>query len=229
MGTKCIVKTYDAVGGPSTSGTDQNGNAFGPTDTGSYVFAGAWPHGNSKLYKAWSTIPWGTPIREESNGSVSVKMNGKWQPLSKFSTVSPASLKSRYLSLYGKNEIPKKWVFNDFGHVTAFVFKDVNNNGVRDKNEPIHDEFIHTTPDDEASTAKGIAFTLKNSHGCVHVKPKDIDEMIAKGYIKKSNVFVVHAYTESTPLGMQCSESAKAPFEVHFYPGIEKIYIFGEL
>lgn len=231
MGTKCVVKEYDAVGGPATSSKDRQGNEQGPTENGTYVVAGAWPHQGSALYKDWSTIPWGAPLREEPDGSISVKMKGKWQPTSKFSRVSRADIIDEYFRLYGKNEVPKKWVFNDFGHVAVFMFKDTNGNLKIDKKlgEKIHPEFMHTTPPDEATEARGGTAILTESHGCIHVKPSDIDEMLAKGYIKPKRTLVVHSYSETFPLGLMCSESGKEPFEVHFYPGLKKIYVLGEM
>jgi len=220
--------TYDAVGGPALEHTGADGYSAGPTDEGSYIMAGAWKQSKSKLYPAWSTLAWGTPLRENTDGSISVYVDGKWQPLFNFTKVTRDEIKEMYYQLYGKSEIPKTWVFNDFGHLTTYYFKDKNNNKKLDKGERIESELIHTTPPDEANTALGIKVELSESHGCVHVKPRDIDEMVARGYIAKGNAFVVHSYSEKTPTDIPCAD-AKAPFEVHFFPGPKKIYVFGEI
>ncbi len=54
--------------------------------------------------------------------------------------------------------------------------------------------YIHTTPDDEAATAAGRAFDLDQSHGCVHVRPLDRDEMIDSGALKAGFEVEVEAY-----------------------------------
>lgn len=81
---------------------------------------------------------------------------------------------------------------------------------------------FHTTSDDEAATAAaGIPVTLSQSHGCIHLKPKDIDDMIAKGYFKGGNKVVVHAYSEKIPSWVD-DATASAPFELHFFRMPEK-------
>lgn len=62
-------------------------------------------------------------------------------------------------------------VFNGFGHLTVYLYRDRNNNGRMDANDGIHGEFVHATPDNEAQEALGDDVELLESHGCVHVKP----------------------------------------------------------
>jgi L,D-transpeptidase-like protein len=59
--------------------------------------------------------------------------------------------------------------------------------------------YLHTTPDDEENTAKGLPVQLLNSHGCVHVRPADRDKMEYKKYLKKGTVVIVHKYGEVGP------------------------------
>jgi hypothetical protein len=112
--------------------------------------------------------------------------------------------------------------------MTCYFYKDINGNGRLDKDERIHTEYFHTTPEDEAATAAGkpVDVTTTTSHGCIHLKPKDIDEMIAKGYFKSGNTVVVHKYTEKIP-GWLDDTSAGVPFEVHFFPGANKVVVTG--
>ncbi len=127
--------------------------------------------------------------------------------------------------LYGVEAIPKTWVFNDFGHMTCYLYRDLNKNSRRDTNEPIHGEFIHTTPIDEASVRRGLAVQLVQSHGCVHVKPNDIDTMIRRGFMAKNNVVVVHRYYEvGIPFGRP-THGFHAPFELHFLPGAHRLCV----
>lgn len=128
-------------------------------------------------------------------------------------------------NLYNKYIVPDKWLFNDFGHQTCYFFKDVNKKFRLDKKEHIHSEFIHTTPTNEAETAKGEHVLLEYSHGCIHIKPKDIDDMIAKNYLKKGNLLIVHSYDRAAPIDPV--QSGRNPFEVHFYPRASQILIFG--
>jgi hypothetical protein len=60
--------------------------------------------------------------------------------------LTKAEIEECHHQLYRTRVLPSTWVFNDFGHVTCFLYKDLNRNRHRDPNEPIHGEFLHTTP-----------------------------------------------------------------------------------
>ena len=70
----------------------------------------------------------------------------------------------------------KVWLKNDFG-VWSWRLHDL---GSTHRNS----YFIHTTPDNEVADAAGQAFFLGQSHGCIHVRPKDRDEMMKRGYLR---------------------------------------------
>ena len=55
---------------------------------------------------------------------------------------------------------------------------------------------FHTTPQNEAehSTAKTVSLTP--SHGCIHLKPLDIDIIFGLGEFKPQTLFIVHKYNE---------------------------------
>ncbi len=221
------VATFDAVGGPSKLQKASDGYFAGPTDAGTYCMSHYGKH-SSPSYPDWSKIRWGSEIKEEG-GEIKVKHDGKWQPLQKVSPrMTKEDLKQRNLELYGKYELPKSWLFNDFGHVTCYFFKDKNGNRKLDSDfgEKIHKEYFHTTPDDEAATAAGKPVTLAQSHGCIHLKPNDIDEMIKKGYFDAGNLVVVHAYSEKVPL-WEDNATGTAPFELHFFPGAKQVIVTG--
>ncbi len=40
---------------------------------------------------------------------------------------------------------------------------------------------------------------LENSHGCIHIHPKDRDDMMKKGYLKQGAYFEVKGYGEKGP------------------------------
>ena len=58
------------------------------------------------------------------------------------------------------------------------------------------------------------------------MKPKDIDDMTAKGYMKRGNLVVIHGYGDRAP-PFKRSVPVTGPCEVHFFPGAKKILIKG--
>jgi hypothetical protein len=201
-----------------------DGFEAGPTDAGEYRIAYVGKH-KSARYPAWSSVRWGAPLRKE-RGVLQVQVDGTWQNLSKFTTVTEADVVEQYERLYGVRRLPNAWVFNDFGHLTVYMYKDLDSDGKFDKGtEKIHGEFMHTTPIDEARTALGRPVVLSESHGCLHIKPDDIDDMVRKGYLRKNNRVAVHGYHERVirfTFGM-----GKPPYELHVYPGIKTMCIVG--
>ena len=223
------VAEFDAVGGPSKLVKAADGYYAGPTDAGVYRISHCGRH-SSPSYPDWSRVRWGSEIKEQ-DGEIWVMHDSKWQPLKKLSPrMTKEILIERNGMLYGKFEMPKKWLFNDFGHITCYFFKDINGNRKLDKNlgEEIHTEYFHTTPDDEALTAAGQNVVLTGtSHGCIHLKPNDIDEMIRKGYFKSGNMVAIYRYNVKIPATWTRDATAIAPFEVHFFPGEKKVIVTG--
>jgi hypothetical protein len=226
-----LVAQYDAEGGPREKGTDSAGNKFGPTPSGNFVIAYCHKHHDSTLYPAWSTLAWGTPLRE-NGGDVEYQENGKWKSLTELwnkknvgkgsiytHSDTVAEVKRRHDELYASASIPKTWVFNDFGHMTCYYFDDVKGDGAFDpKTERVRSTYLHTTPDDEATAArypKG-TIVLHKSHGCIHLAPKDIDEMVAHKYLKRGNHIIVHTYLDAPP--KMTIEKGDPPYQLHFYP-----------
>lgn len=226
MPDRVIVMRVEAVGGPAASSEDSQGFEQGPTNAGTYAIAYCGQH-SSRRYPAWSSVPWGSQLRKELTGTLSVMVEGRWRPLSDFTTVTETDIIAYNYQLYGDAKLPATWIFNDFGHVTCYYFKDLNDDGkLNPSRESIEGEFIHTTPVDEAMAARGQPVILTESHGCIHVKPADIDSMIAKDYLKKGNPMVVHGYTDPLP-AYPTDANGKPPFEVHFYPGSKTMLILG--
>jgi hypothetical protein len=224
---RVIVDRYLGAGGPAEVRTGLDGFEAGPTDAGTFVIASTGQHSSAR-YPTWSKIRWGSPLRVAPDGHVEVLHEGQWRRLDSFPNApSVDDLKQRYLELYGEEEVPKTWVFNDFGHLTVYYFKDLNRNRRLDGREAIHGEFIHSTPDNEAQEAQGRSPELAESHGCIHALPSNLDEMKRKGYLERGNTLVVHAYSEEAPLDTPI-EPGKPPFEVHFYPGAQHFVIFGQ-
>lgn len=225
MTSKVLVSSYAAYGGPEFSFVASDGHEAGPTDEGEYRVAYCGRH-SSKRYPTWSKIPWGAQLRDDG-GTIMVQYEGKWRRLTDVVALTKAEIEEYHYQLYRTRVVPSTWVFNDFGHVTCFLYKDLNRNRRRDPNEPIHGEFIHTTPVNEAQTDPKLhqPVMLETSHGCIHLKPVDIDEMIRRGYMRKNALVVVHRYADRRlvmPQGI-----GHAPFEIHFFPGMKQILVLG--
>ncbi len=222
-----VAEEFSAVGGPGKVSMGGDGFVRGPTDPGTYVVAYCGRH-TSRRYPDWSGIPWGTPLKEDK-GELWVEMKkGVWEKLSAYSRVSRADVEDQYALLYGTKKVPPTWVFNDFGHKTCFLFKDHNGNRKMDGKERIHGEFLHTTPPDEANTALGLRVSLDESHGCVHLKPVDIDVMDANGYLRRGNRVMIHKYSELTHKFPKAKGAVTKPYEVHFFPGLRRFVVLGQ-
>lgn len=60
-------------------------------------------------------------------------------------------------------------------------------------------EMIHTTPDDEGTTAAGQPVHLEPSHGCIHIKPAERTRFLNVGAFTSGNLLVVHSPGEIVP------------------------------
>ncbi len=229
------IRETDAVGGPGKSVKGGDGFMMTPTQSGRFVIQVIEKHVSQGRYSYWSGVPWGTEMRLIKNVT-EVKTGNTWKPLT---SVNPAwgnfknsqdglsdYIRNRFHQLGYSGTFPDKWVFNDFGHIAVKYFKDLNNNGRMDGREAIMGDFIHTTPGDEYLTSINQTPVLHGSHGCIHVKPKDIDTLIYLGYVKRGNIIEVHDYTEQYIPSVLMRQHARPGYEVHFFPGIEKIVIY---
>ena len=90
-------------------------------------------------------------------------------------------------------------MFNDFGPWAVRYYRDPNRNRQLDRGEHLMGEMIHTTPDTEAETDRGLPVQLSPSHGCVHLKPIDRNRFLGIGAFETGNLVVVHGPTEVVP------------------------------
>jgi hypothetical protein len=224
MARKVVVQVYDAYGGPEVAKIAPDGFEAGPTDPGEYRVAYCSRHASTR-YPTWSKIPWGAPLKDEK-GVVWVKYQGTWQPLSTVATVTRTDVVKYHQELYGVAKVPASWVFNDFGHATCFLYRDENRNRRRDPKEKIHSEFLHTTPVAEAVEALGGTSTLVESHGCVHLKPGQMDDMIRRGFLRKNVKVIFHRYSDRKVIFPK-SGSGIGPFVLHFFPSMLQILVIG--
>ncbi|MBO9572295.1 MAG: L,D-transpeptidase [Chitinophagaceae bacterium] len=244
MGNKLTkILEIDAHGGPAAPTMGGDNHMKTPTTAGRYIIHTIEKHVSYGKYAYWSGVAWGTPLRFV-NGITEVKLNGIWQKLSSVNSswgaykdkeaVLTQTINNEYQSYkaYYKNANLDRWVFNDFGHVSVKYFKDRNHDRKLNGKEFVMGDFLHATPGDEAisyfndhSTQK-INRALSESHGCVHLRPADIDTLIEKEYLKRGNTIEIHPYTERTvPLLLQRND-AKPFFEFHVFPGINKAVVY---
>lgn len=225
MTNKVTIEVYDAVGGPETSRLGPDGFEQGPTDPGEYRVAYCGRH-ISQRYPDWSTIPWGAPLKDEG-GQLYVLYQGQWQRVFDVVGKTRDDVLDYYEGLYGVRAMPRQWVFNDFGHVTCYFFKDLNKNKKFDQGrETLHAEFFHTTPVDEALATLNKTVDLQPSHGCIHLKPPDITSMIKRGFMRPGTLVVVHPYFDRKVIFPRRG-SARGPYELHFFPAMKKLLILG--
>jgi hypothetical protein len=95
--------------------------------------------------------------------------------------------------------VPDIWVFNDFGAEAVRYFRDKNADRKLDAGEVVSGEMIHTTPENEAQTAKGEPVTFEPSHGCIHVSPGDRARLRAARAFDRGTTLVIHTYAEDPP------------------------------
>jgi hypothetical protein len=222
---KVLAAHYEARGGPPTPTMGFDGFMMTPTPAGRYRVAYCARHSSQRRYRTWSLFRWGSEVKEEG-GKVLVMHNGKWTDVATCGLDREAIAQYAW-DLYRVRKIPKKWVFNDFGHMTCYLYRDVNNNARQDAKEPTMSEMLHADPVGEAAAKLGDPVRLDASHGCVHLKPADIDDMISRKFMKKDNPVIVHQYTEMRISNGKPSVGHRAPYELHFYPGLQLMCVIG--
>jgi hypothetical protein len=240
---------YDAVGGPQKPEMGKDGNMQTPTRAGRFVINTIAKHVSYGKYAFTSGVEWGTPIRVE-NKKIQIQKNGVWTNLTSLTAFKKykgnesdiiEKLKGLYeelkasfdkhpnvLSDAEKNStLPNSWIFNDFGHVSIKYFKDLNNDFILNGNETLLGDFIHTTPTDEFLFDHHFKGSLVESHGCVHVRPSDINTFINNGYTKIGSVIEVKSYLEIGPIPIAFESAIGRPdYEMHFYPGLKKLTVY---
>lgn len=85
--------------------------------------------------------------------------------------------------------------FNDFGSMGIKFFKDINGNKRFDPQiEHIVPTYIHSTPGDEWDRINNQdkARALGYSHGCIHMYPSDIDEILANYVVRRVTTVTIH-------------------------------------
>lgn len=195
-------------------GWDDGGMRPRETTPGRYLIYSRGPYVTHTW--PWSRIPWGTPLRVDRTATVPVVMyatgmvHPAWRPVrDQIPHITTAQIVREYGKLFGDSgvcdldadRIPDRWVFNDFGPWAVRYYRDDNHDGRLDGKETLSGEMIHTTPEDEAETARGVRVRLGASHGCIHVSPRGRQKLLAVGAFEPGTPLIIHPYTDSLPAG----------------------------
>lgn len=197
-----VLDVYGMVGGNAVGKDDPNNPHidFSPSPKGSYDLVEVSPHASNAWQ--WSYVPYGSPLREVGGQVQYQDTSGTWQwatgPSSVFAGRNPAPLvRANYLDKEGK--LLTSWTLNDFGHLRGRL-KSVASGQLQGHmihpssfNEGTSAYFTDTDRLRDPATALSV---LRHSHGCEHIHPKDMDEIVSKGYLAPGTRFVVHGYDE---------------------------------
>ena len=184
---RSIVACYRARGGPPTPLQDDAQHVADPTKPGAYKLGPAHAHVTRNWY--FSQIPWGAEIRR-SDGGYQYRWPGRsgwaWATRNASSTLKEPLEDADFEGLpevTRDGETFLTWNKNDFGPIAWNLVPS--------------DLYVHTTPDTEAGTRPpGAARSLTCSHGCVHIDPRERDEMMTRGYLGRDIAFVVRRWDE---------------------------------
>jgi hypothetical protein len=210
---------YEGWGGPRLTTASPNMNK-GPTDPGHYVISVIAPYKT----KTWplSQIAWGTPLQDKGDDVWYQASSKKWRSVYKDFNITRdqiIELMQERLDVFRQEaraagmsdadqtakappvKVPDTWIFNDFGARAYRYTLDQNQDGQPDKDKHGNvllpqGDMIHTTPTNELESGKGLPVYLVESHGCVHVMPKDRDAMERNQALKVGTRFIVHTYDE---------------------------------
>ena len=197
-----LLEVYGMVGGNAVGRDDPNNPHidFSPSPKGAYDVVEVSPH-TSNAWQ-WSYVPYGSPLREVGGQVQFQDTSGTWQwatgPQSVFAGRNPAPLvRANYLDKEGK--LLTSWTMNDFGHLRGRL-KSVATGTLQGHmihpssfNEGTDAYFADTDRLRDPAVALSV---LHHSHGCEHIHPRDMDEIVAKGYLAPGTRFVVHGYDE---------------------------------
>ena len=173
-----LIAKMDCRGGPPIKLKDGSHSAD-PSRAGTYKLGKGGPYRtNSWLF---SQIRWGAQIREHG-GEIQFEDPGssKW----KYATGPNCELADEMprTAFYEGGSLVSEWKKNDFGAVAWRV-------------EGSPGLFVHTTPTSEQTTELGNDPILAHSHGCLHVKPAERDQLMKAGYLQQGVKLTIKHYT----------------------------------
>lgn len=217
-----LVAQIEACAGPppGNESSGPGGHSAGATPYGNYVLGYLEHH--STINWPMSAVPWSAKLRVTTAKEIEFSKDGgkTWLPATglngattkasilfaertEASTAQVEHRAPRPLSAAVKAEKNAACRRIFYNGPTLKPFYDLNDFGEWSwnltQNAGRTQYYLHTTPDDEHATTAGQAFSLTNSHGCVHVKPADRNAWKAKGYFKAGNPFFVAHYGNKGP------------------------------
>ena len=173
---------------------------YSETPAGRYRVVEISPHASGSWPRSY--VPYGSELRLLEDEVQFRAGDGVWRyatgPKSEFIHRDPPPMTcAGYLSPDGT--LPRTYTGNDFGHLRVYL-RDLATGRLQT-------HMVHPIPeleqnskywqDTEALTSSAVALaTLRYSHGCEHIHPRDLDEMISKGYVMPGVLFVVHSYDD---------------------------------
>lgn len=199
-----------AAGGPPKAFKlgEQGGHSYEPTPAGKYTL-GPQQHVTTKSW-AYSVIPWGAALRLNDGEAEWQDASGKWR----IATGPKGEVtKARWEFVQRSKGVTKS--FNDIveevrdnfltpgrGLLLRSTYK-LNDFGKWGWNLRLNGHptayYIHTTDANEREEESGDPIDLKNSHGCIHIAPKDRDFLITQGVLVAGASFEVRRYDEKGP------------------------------
>jgi hypothetical protein len=207
-----LAAQYPACGGPAGAPhPDRGGHTASETPAGSYVLGAAQHH----VSGSWplSAIPFGAQLRKRSDGDTEWSVDGiTWRPatgpegtLTLAGIVFRARSERRWLTDSERQEVVAQYRWLMSGNPDPTYRQNDFGEWAWNLNQPLGrwtSYFVHTTPEDEAATAGGGPISLANSHGCVHIRPVDRDQMMQRGWLACGVPFTVENYGKVGPVGL---------------------------
>jgi len=208
-----LGERYEAVGGPKAERSESNtggGHSSEETPAGDYVL-GPRHHHTSKNWPM-SIIPYGAQLRLSARSEVEYLDNdGRWKtatgPAGTWTQATKnyhskdgfkAEVTAQDLATFNQMafESPGKlrpiWYGNDFG-LWAWNLRTAKGGGHTGY-------YVHPVPADDIWFSRGVVLALVGqSHGCIHLHPKDREEMMLRGYLRPGVSFKVMSYKASGP------------------------------
>lgn len=202
-----VLDVYGMVAGEEGANRPSASNPhvqYSETPAGRYSVVEISPHASGSWPRSY--VPYGAELRLMDDEVQYRAGDGVWRfatgPKSEFVRRDPPPMtRAGYLSPDGS--LPRTYTGNDFGHLRVYL-RDLATGRLQT-------HMVHPIPDLEqnakywedtralTSPAAALA-TLRYSHGCEHIHPRDLDEMIAKGYVAPGVLFVVHSYDDEPVL-----------------------------
>lgn len=191
-----IVARYRARGGPPSPLEHGDHHIAEPTAPGGYLLGSAHPHVTSSWH--YSQLPWGAELRAHEGG-YQYRWPGR-QPW-EWATAHHGNHLKEPIAVSDIEDLPEVtrdgvsyriWNKNDFGPLAWNLEPSI--------------QYVHTTVAAEAELAaadaadagppSAVTVTLTASHGCIHVDPRERDEMMARGYLGKDIPILVRRWNE---------------------------------